>query len=489
MKMFAVVLSVFLLLPVFSHQHSFMLYAQSGGTTADREAVTYNDSSYQLRSSNPQKAVELALRARSLVTTNQGEMGRGYFIEGIALANQGISVQALIKYDSALIIYRRLQNQLFIAKILNGEGVVYGNLGNYSKALQIHLEALKIRESINDSAGIPTSLNNLGAIYHQMGNPQQAIIYFRQALEQHQKRADTRSIIMTLSNIGAAYSSLQDFQNALDYHRKAMKLCEPLNDEFVLSSLYNNIGGDLVELGDFEKSTEYHKKSLALKKILGDQTGEAIVLLNIGQCLISQKKYKEAESFLKKSHQLAAQIGYTEAEKNADAFLSDLYEKQGDIKQALFYYKQFSALKDSLLGQEKATEIGKVEERYELEKAQEELQRKQQEEQRLAQEQLTRRNRIQYSGIFIFIISLFLGTFAVGKFKLPIILARVFIFFTFLLFFEFTILLVEPWIESYSNNIPLLKLAINASIALVISPLHGYLEEKMKQKLSLINRD
>lgn len=450
-----------------------------------QNAGQMNNLSFMMRTSDPQHSLELAYKALLLAVAenNNLEIGRSYFNQGNALANMGKYTDALLKLDSAQTYFSTQGNQFYSSKVWNSKGVVYGNLGDYKTALEVHFKALKIRETICDSAGIPVSLNNLGIVYQQLGDSGQAISYYQQALALHSKRNDTISSIMTLSNIGALYASMQDFKNALLYHQQSLDLCQQKNDLFTLSSIFSNIGADLIELGDVNGSLMYQKKSLEIKQKLGEQAGEVIALLNIGQCYAELKQYTGAEQYLKKGLLLARAISYPEAEKNANFYLAELYGKMGNSAQELFYFKNYTNLKDSLFNEEKAKEIGKVEERYKIEKVLAENQRKQEEHQRLQQEQLSRRNKIQYTGIFIFIIILFFGAVTAGKFRFPVVYAKMLIFFTFLLFFEFTILLLEHFIELFSGNIPLVKLACNACIALVISPLHGYLEGKMKHKL------
>ena len=57
------------------------------------------------------------------------------------------------------------------------------------------------------------------------------------------------------------------------------------------------------------------------------------------------------------------------------------------------------------------------------------------------------------------------------------------VFFSFLLFFEFTLVLLDPYIEQYSAGAPALKLAFNAGLAAMIFPAHSFFEEKIKARI------
>jgi len=57
------------------------------------------------------------------------------------------------------------------------------------------------------------------------------------------------------------------------------------------------------------------------------------------------------------------------------------------------------------------------------------------------------------------------------------------IFFSFLILFEFLLVLADPYIDAWSGGAPGIKLLFNASIAALIFPLHSLFERKLKGRL------
>jgi len=53
-----------------------------------------------------------------------------------------------------------------------------------------------------------------------------------------------------------------------------------------------------------------------------------------------------------------------------------------------------------------------------------------------------------------------------------------------LLFFEFTLVMLDPYIEQYSSDAPAIKLGFNAILAGLIFPLHALFENKMKKRIA-----
>ena len=57
------------------------------------------------------------------------------------------------------------------------------------------------------------------------------------------------------------------------------------------------------------------------------------------------------------------------------------------------------------------------------------------------------------------------------------------IFFSFLIFFEFLLVLADPSIEAWSGGAPGIKLLFNAAIAALIFPAHAFFESRLKSRL------
>jgi len=149
----------------------------------------------------------------------------------------------------------------------------------------------------------------------------------------------------------------------------------------------------------------------------------------------------------------------------------------------LKFHQLFVEKQDSLFNEDKSKEIGKLEAHYEMEKKVEEEKRKADQANRIIENAKSRRDTLQYSGILIFIAFLFTLLTIIGKYALPIRIAEGMVFFTFLLFFEFTLVLLDPYIDQFSSGAPAIKLGFNAVLAGMIFPLHSFFEERLKRKL------
>lgn len=173
------------------------------------------------------------------------------------------------------------------------------------------------------------------------------------------------------------------------------------------------------------------------------------------------------------------------------------YHGIGDYKNALKFHLLYSSLKDSILSHESMKQVAEMETKYETNKMEQENEIfRQEKELRLYREkelqdlmkkkaeQESRRDNLQYSAILIFIVFLFVGMFVLGRFSIPVKLVEGITFFAFLLFFEFTLVLLDPYIEQFSSGAPVIKLGFNAVLAALIFPMHSFFESKLKNRIA-----
>ncbi|HET9747595.1 MAG TPA: hypothetical protein VFP97_17885, partial [Chitinophagaceae bacterium] len=87
--------------------------------------------------------------------------------------------------------------------------------------------------------------------------------------------------------------------------------------------------------------------------------------------------------------------------------------------------------------------------------------------------------RIQYMGIIIGIVVLFVSLVMMGWFKVSASTIRAIGFFSFLIFFEFIFLVFKKNINGLTQGVPLYDLAFMIALAAILVPLHHWLEHKV----------
>ena len=216
---------------------------------------------------------------------------------------------------------------------------------------------------------------------------------------------------------------------------------------------------------------------------IGYRGGVSRSYFNIAEVHMRKGNLREALIYLNQSRSIADSI-------HANGLLVSIYEDLATVhdqlsnhKMALAFYKQYTQIKDSLFNEDKSKEIGKLEAKYEFEKEEAEKKSAGQMEQARTAAIESRRDNLQYSGILIFLMLMGISLLGLGKLAIPIRLVEGMIFFTFLLTFEFLLVLIDPYIENFSGGEPAYKLLFNALLAAMIFLLHAFFENTLKRRI------
>jgi len=437
------------------------------------------------------KYVNLALQLSEKLNHQRG-LAQTYMQLGFLHDDIGRYDKALEQYEKSLAIRMELDEPRAIAIMNNNIGIIYKEQGRYPEALARYHKALEIAESKDIYGPMENAYNNIGIIQDDLKNYPEAIKYFTKALEIAKGLDNTIGAAGSYNNLGIIYDKMGDYSNSLVLFQKALDLYDELEYQGpARATAYNNIGFIYYQHLDLEvnprasflKSLEYYEMSLKTREQIGDQEGMAVSFMNIGNSYMGLSQYNLALDYLNRALLLANSIGSPYRKKEILQSLASLYESKGNHQKSLKYYKLYTQIEDSLFNEEKRMALAKLEAKHEFESA--EAKRKREELATLAatSKAENRRNNLEYSGILIFIVLLFTGVFFLGRMAIPIWLAEGMIFFAFLLFFEFTLVLLDPYIESYSAGAPAMKLAFNATLAAAIFPLHSIFENRLKGRV------
>jgi len=261
-----------------------------------------------------------------------------YYI-GVIYNSIGQKHKALIYYNKALPIHRKVGNRSMEATTLNNIGLVYSDLGQKQKALEYYEKALPIRREMKNRSGEGTILNNIGMVYSDLGQKQKALEYFEKALTINREVGDRSGEAIILNIIGDVYSLLGPIQKALEYYEKALPISREVGDRNGEAIVLNNIGGMNSFLGQTKKSMEYFEKALSISREIGDRSGEIIALNNIGGVYDAHGKKQIALEYFEKALNVSREVGDRNGEAISLKNIGGVYFFLGQNKKAMEYFK------------------------------------------------------------------------------------------------------------------------------------------------------
>ena len=445
----------------------------------------------------------------------------GYLTKGRIYYKKDNYQQALINWEKCLKIREKINDVQGIASSFAHIGQVYQKLGNYPEAIKFFFKSLtKARVSYAKDIEANT-LNNIGIVYYKIADFAKSIEYYKSSVAIYRELNNKSALASGLGNIGIIYDDLADslkdkgdlkkaYQfciKADESYSSALKIAEEINDPYYIAVWMGNLGNIKKLMGEiiisanknlqngkfrntdslFQEAEHYYLSAVEVSEKSGELNLVTTNLGNLGSLFIIRKENRKAENYLTKALLIADSIGFTEARKNWNEKLSDLFSINENWKDAFTFLKSFARLNDSLFNEDKNTAIGNYEAKHEFTMA--EIKRKNEEFLKIKRdtEEKSRKNTMQYSIILVVLIILFSFTFYITKIYLPEWVFAISFFISTLLFFEFVLLFAEPYIERITGNTPFWNLLLNSVLALLIIPFHQYWEKKWRKRFIVLS--
>ncbi|MDG1476398.1 MAG: tetratricopeptide repeat protein [Vicingaceae bacterium] len=314
--------------------------------------------------SEPKKAEKYA-RLQLQIAQVDTQIARAYLNIGLALDYQSQFDSAIIYYSKSLNLNKEIGNVFWQGQALLNLGIVTYYKGEDDASVEYYLKALKKFETLGDKSRMSAIYNNLGNLYKGRNSFLKAVEYHKKSLEIDLTRNDTLGIAGSYNNLGIDYRSLGQNDSALFYYEKSVELKKIVNDERGMANTLTNIGQVYFHQKEYDKALKYNLEALAIERKLDNKRGISQSYINIGEGYLNIGDMNSANYYLNRGYEMAKEIGVKEDVMSALEGLSGIAVKQGNYKQALEYFQNYTDYKDSLLNEETNNQIAKLDAIYE----------------------------------------------------------------------------------------------------------------------------
>jgi serine phosphatase RsbU (regulator of sigma subunit)/Tfp pilus assembly protein PilF len=260
---------------------------------------------------------------------------------------------ALGHYQQALSIFEKINHEAGMIAVLNGMALIYFSQEQFDKALETHLTLLSMNRARKNQEEIGRSLHNIGTVYNKMAGD--SLI------------ARFGDFYMDSIKTEPSDKYLDLFREALDYYEQALEVWEEEDYKEGIKGSLHNIGIIYVTAGMPDMALPYLQRALAIAQEMNDRAVESSIYLRLGQVYLLFENYGRALEYLNRSLELALELDTKETLMGVYEVLSDLYSKQGRNREALYYFKLHSAIKDTLTKKERMEQITEMQVKYETE--------------------------------------------------------------------------------------------------------------------------
>ncbi|MVM41307.1 tetratricopeptide repeat protein [Spirosoma sp. HMF3257] len=282
-------------------------------------------------------------------------------------------------------------------------------------AKKILEQALTISQAGEDIRRTGMSYRKMGRWYELTGDFGQAISWYQKAQTTLKASGDQRNFIRTFHFIGFCYNRLNKVKEARQYIQRGIAFAQQLGYEQLLPEFYSeliNIDSQSKHYASAlpytEKVLAYYRKQKEWQTYYGNLFNAGLLYKNMGQyeraeqafrqvmayatkekdefllgyvdasipyALIPLNKLDEAEAACRRALVWAEKTGADKHSvlEDVNSHLSRIYEKRGDFRQALTYYKRQMASHDSVFNATKNRQVAELETRYQTREKEESI--------------------------------------------------------------------------------------------------------------------
>ncbi len=468
-------------------------YRSTGTTTIDRSQITkrYIERALAYAKANSFKPyISMAYANLAALNSTEGLMDKAF-----KNASTGYTTSLNTKNDSAKVV---------CAIEL---GNIYMKRSDVLSAFKTYTNALNIASQDKKSEALkPIVYRAIANMYKKLGKEELAKSYIHKSraineeLGWKEEQAADYIFLAKLSNYTAAK---QHLQTAISLAESIESIPLKIEAEKVLFSymmlaekpsfmvgyldthkelqyLFKNTGPDYLKWMQAEiylygglpdSALVYFRKAENSFNTGYDLTTKKNFFSELATCLRSTNNLSEATSYYLKSQDLAKATFDLNSIKSTSKELKELYQQQGDYKQALQFGNLYDQYKDS------ADQLGKERDLAVLEIENETIE--QQRKAEVAAAALERKYNLQYMFITIIIATAFVLLIMVGMFKVSAFTIRLMGFLSLIFLFEFIILVLDQKIHHMTHGEPWKIWLIKICIISFLLPLHHFLEHKL----------
>ena len=244
---------------------------------------------------------------------------------------------------------------------------IYSNMCDYTNAYKYLIDALLLCEKYENEYIKPLVYNNLGNIYAHFYKYDMAKSYYYKALHGCK---DTTSLDLVYNNLGYIDFFNGKKDSAFYFLDKSLQICNQYNKRNLTIAL-DSKGALYHKSKEYDSAFYYYRIALQevrKNRIIENKLAEAYTLSHLGDLFFEVGRNDSAFFYITLSNKIATENNYLKTLAENYLILSKIEETKGKQKSALYYLKQYIALRDSVCSAEVFGDINQLQRYYEVSK-------------------------------------------------------------------------------------------------------------------------
>ena len=276
-------------------------------------------------------------------TPNKKRLAKAYYCLGHALYAESEFAEAIKNLDTALYWHKKNGDPNGTYWTLTLAYFIHDAAGNYEKSFELARKCLDMAIQIKNDRFKNFAWEHVAELFMKIEDYEKALEYFHQAKAPPVVYA---RIFDRLKQYDSAkyYYSLADTSNVADtskfadtYHKRSRWEFQRTGNQYFARKQYEKA------LPNFTMALNYHRQSNDINPVME-------TLRNIAKTYLALGDGDSAFKYGIESYTIAKQKDAKQFIRDASQILSEVYEHWHRPDSAYFYYKQYTKIKDSVLG-------------------------------------------------------------------------------------------------------------------------------------------
>lgn len=251
-------------------------------------------------------------------------------------------------------------------RALTSLALIFNHQGDYSRALEYLQLALNLHSNSPDQTEQASILSSMAGVYANLKDYNQARNFWQRVLPVYEESGDSSRLASTWGNIGLSYANQGNIKQALTYYRKVLAVTSK-DSRCARGYTEQNIGRLLYNLQQYDSASTFLTSALQVATECQDRILKVGIHIDMASVLQATNRLNEAIEHLTLAYSIAEESGLTREVSEITLALSGIYEKKGNLAEALKYNKIYVQLRDSLFNMENVMRVGNLEARFDYE--------------------------------------------------------------------------------------------------------------------------
>ncbi|GAA4728708.1 tetratricopeptide repeat protein [Flavisolibacter ginsenosidimutans] len=414
------------------------------------------------------QAMEQSVLAFNVLDGKQDSLKAALYLElGDAFSGKGDAVAAYKNYNSAYDIAYSLDNVPLQSATWHSFADFYLTLGDSTLAKNALLESLRLNKKHKSQAGLLADYIDLFRLTVEIDFANKALLLANELKSLKDQLLCKRLLFSYIMVVE------KNSQKALSYLQQNPDLALYQSNRGLPNY---NTGAIYHYSGQYEEAVKYY---LLDEPLILSSFGPSVQLSYFGEmadCYDALNETQKAVVYYEKAFALSKAVGSPANNASLTQKLSQLYARENDYKNAYAFSQLYLEYNEALKKQAKQREVTLLGLEREKKQHEKDIQ--------AAAEALTKTRNLQYTGISMAIVFLFVVLILMGMFPVSKETVRMLNFVTFICLFEFITLLIDAWLHDLTHGEPLRIWLAKIVIIALLLPVHHTLEHLAVKFLS-----